>query len=256
MKLIVEKKMNRKIVGIVLACACVPVVLIGIVLACALVTLGGCDRAENLGLRAVRKAGSVVGKGSAEFFSGAGEGIKSVTDGNVPDVLSAIETRKSVRKFDPLRAVEGEKVEKILKSAMCAPSAMDKRPWEFVVVKDKAQLQKLGSRLPNSRVGNGAQLAIVVCGSLDNGLPGRGKEYWIHDCAAASMNILLAAHGLGLGAVWTGVYPGEDRIAAVREILAIPVGYMPLNIIPIGYPAENPVPKDKWTPAKIHVDRW
>lgn len=149
--------------------------------------------------------------------------------GNVPDILSAIATRKSVRKFDPLRTVEDEKVEKILKAAMCAPSAMDKRPWEFVVVKDKTQLKKLGERLPYSRVGNGAQLAIVVCGSLDNGLPGRGKEYWIHDCSAASMNILLAAHGLGLGAVWTGVYPGEDRIAAVREILAIPDGYAPLG---------------------------
>ncbi len=241
------------VVGIVLACA--SVALVGIVLACAC-ALVGCDKAENLGRRAVHKAGSVVGKGSAEFLSGAGEGIRSVTDGNVPDVLSAIATRKSVRKFDPFRAVEGEKVEKILRAAMCAPSAMDKRPWEFVVVKDKAQLQKLGARLPNSRVGNGSQLAIVVCGSLDNGLPGRGKEYWIHDCAAASMNILLAAHGQGLGAVWTGVYPGEDRIAAVREILAIPEGYMPLNVIPIGYPAEDPAPKNKWNPAKIHADQW
>ena len=183
-------------------------------------------------------------------------GCETVPDGNVPDVLTAIATRKSVRKFDPLRAVEDEKVEKILKAAICAPSAMDKRPWEFVVVKDKGQLQKLGERLPYSRVANGAQLAIVVCGSLDNGLPGRGKEYWIHDCSAASMNILLAAHGLGLGAVWTGVYPGEERIAIVREILSIPDGYAPLNVIPIGYPAEDPAVKNKWNPAKIHADWW
>ena len=183
-------------------------------------------------------------------------GCETASDGNVPDVLTAIATRKSIRKFDPLRAVEDEKVEKILKAAMCAPSAMDRRPWEFVVVKDKAQLQKLGERLPNSRVANGAQLAIVVCGSLDNGLPGHGKEYWIHDCSAAAMNILLAAHGLGLGAVWTGVFPGEERITAVREILAIPDGYAPLNIIPIGYPAEDPAVKNKWNPAKIHADRW
>lgn len=98
--------------------------------------------------------------------------------------------------------------------------------------------------------------SVVVCGSLDNGLPGRGKEYWIHDCSAASMNILLAAHGLGLGAVWTGVFPGEERIAIVREILAIPDGYAPLNVIPIGYPAEDPAVKNKWNPAKIHADRW
>ena len=174
----------------------------------------------------------------------------------LPDVLTAIGTRKSVRRFDASRPVEDVKVEKILKAAMCAPSAMDRRPWEFVVVKDKAQLKRLGDRLPNSRVGNGAQLAIVVCGSLDNGLPGRSKEYWVHDCSAASMNILLAAHGQGLGAVWTGVYPGAELIAAVREILSVPEGFMPLNIIPIGYPAEDPPVKDKWNAKKIHADRW
>lgn len=230
-------------------------VTVGVVLAAAL-TLVGCEKVENAGRKAARKAGSVVGKGTTEFFSGVGEGIRTVSDGNVSDVLTAIATRKSIRKFDPFRAVEDEKVEKILKAAMCAPSAMDKRPWEFVVVKDKAQLQKLGERLPYSRIANGAQLAIVVCGSLDNGLPSRGKEYWIHDCSAASMNILLAAHGLGLGAVWTGVFPGEERIEAVREILAIPDGYAPLNVIPIGYPAEDPSVKNKWNPAKIHADRW
>ena len=230
-------------------------VTVGVLFAVAL-TMVGCEKVENAGRKAARKAGSVVGKGTTEFFSGVGDGIKTVSDGNVSDVLTAIATRRSIRRFDPLRAVEDEKVEKILKAAMCAPSAMDKRPWEFVVVKDKAQLQKLGERLPNSRVANGAQLAIVVCGSLDNGLPGRSKEYWIHDCSAASMNILLAAHGLGLGAVWTGVYPGEDRVAAVREILSIPDGFMPLNVIPLGYAAENPSPKDKWNSAKIHIDRW
>ena len=216
----------------------------------------GCEKSENAGRTALRKMGNVVGKGTTEFFSGVGEGVKTVVDGNIPDVLTAIRTRKSVRKFDPLRKVEDEKIEKILRAAMCAPSAMDVRPWEFVVVKDPAQLKKLGERLPNSHCASGAQAAIVVCGSLDNGLPGRSKEYWIHDCSAAAMNILLAAHALDLGAVWTGVYPGEDRIAKVREILAIPEGYMPLNVIPLGYPAENPPAKDKWNPAKIHNDRW
>ncbi len=230
-------------------------IAVGVLLAAGLAMVG-CEKVENAGRKAARKAGSLVGKGSTEFFSGVGEGIKTVSDGSVPDVLTAIATRKSIRKFDPLRAVEGEKVEKILKAAMAAPSAMDRRPWEFVVVKDKQQLQKLGERLPYSRVANGARLAIVVCGSLDNGLPGRGKEYWIHDCSAATENILLAAHGLGLGAVWTGVFPGEERVAIVREILAIPDGYSPLCVIPIGYPAEDPAVKDKWNPAKIHADRW
>lgn len=173
-----------------------------------------------------------------------------------PGVFATIRERTSIRKFDPSVSVSDESIEKILRAAMCAPSAMNKQPWEFVVVRDPAQLKAIGDALPYSRVGNGAQAAIVVCGNLDNGLPGRGKEYWIHDCSAASMNILLAAKALGLGAVWTGVYPGEDRIAAVRGILAIPDGFMPLNVIPLGAPAENPEPKDKWNPSKAHNDRW
>jgi len=223
----------------------------------ALLALGaGCDKAEDMGRKVVRKGGDLVGKGAAEFFSGVGEGVDAVKKTESNDVLTAISTRKSIRKFDASKPVEDEKVEKMLRAAMCAPTAMDKRPWEFVVVRDPAKLSALAARLPYSRVGNGAKLAIVVCGSLDNGLPGRGKEYWIHDCSAATMNLLLAAHAQGLGAVWTGVFPGEDRIAAVREILSIPDGYMPLNVVPVGYPAENPPVKDKWNPAKIHYDKW
>ena len=219
------------------------------------VAISGCDRAENIGRKVVRKSGDLVGKGATEFFTGVGEGVDAVkVKGS--DVLTAISTRKSIRKFDASKPVEDEKVEKMLRAAMSAPTAMDKRPWEFVVVKDPAKLSALATRLPYSRVGNGAKLAIVACGSLDNGLPGRGKEYWIHDCSAATMNLLLAAHAQGLGAVWTGVFPGEDRIAAVREILSIPDGYMPLNVIPVGYPAENPPAKDKWNLAKIHYDKW
>ena len=206
----------------------------------------------------------VVGTMALMIFSLRGElaAAKAKASGTVtvasdgPGLFETLAARTSVRKFDPSKPVSDADVGKILKAAMCAPSAMDRRPWEFVVVRDPAQLAELAKRLPFSRVGNGAQVAIAVCGTTDNGLPGRSKEYWIHDCSAASMNILLAAKGLGLGAVWTGVYPGEDRVAAVREVLKIPEGYLPLNLIPIGYPAENPPPKDKWDLKKVHHDRW
>ena len=204
----------------------------------------------------------VVGTMAMMIFSLRGElaEVKSrlvaaKADG-APGLFETIAARASIRKFDPSKPVSDADIEKLLRAGMCAPSAMDRRPWEFIVIRDKAKLATLGSRLPYSRCGNGAQAAIVVCGNLDNGLPGSGKEYWIHDCSAATMNILLAAKGLGLGAVWTGVYPGEDRVAVVREVLAIPEDYAPLNVIPLGYPAENPPPKDKWNPAKVHHDKW
>ena len=199
----------------------------------------------------------VVGTMAMMIFSLRGELAEAkAKSGGEPGVFETIRARTSIRSFDPSRSVSDADVEKILRAAMCAPSAMNRQPWEFVVVRDKAKLEELGRRLPNSRVANGAQLAIAVCGTTDNGLPGRGKEYWIHDCSAATMNLLLAVKGLGLGAVWTGVYPGVERIAIVREVLKIPAGYEPLNLIPIGYPAENPPPKDKWNPAKVHRDIW
>lgn len=173
-----------------------------------------------------------------------------------PGVFETIRARTSIRKFDPSVPVSEETVEKILRAGMCAPSALNKQPWEFVVVREPELLKAIGEAMPFSRVGNGAQAAIVVCGNLDNGIPGRGKEFWIHDCSAASMNILLAAKALGLGAVWTGVFPDVERAEVVRKLLAIPEGYMPLNIIPLGAPAENPEPKNKWNPAKVHSNRW
>ena len=176
--------------------------------------------------------------------------------GGAPQLFQTIATRGSCRQFDPNRPVDDAAVEKLLRAAMCAPTAMDRRPWEFVVVRDKAKLAQLGQQLPNSRIANGAQLAIIVCGNLDNGLSGRSKEYWIQDCSAATMNLLLAAHGLGLGAVWTGVYPGEDRIARVRSIVGIPETHMPLNVIPVGYPKDPVTAKDKWDATRIHHDNW
>ena len=206
----------------------------------------------------------VVGTMACMIFSLRGElaeakakvGVGTLAAKGEPGLFETIKARTSVRKFDPSKPVTDADVEKILRAAMCAPSAMNRQPWEFVVVRDTAQLAELARLNPNSRIGNGAPVAICVCGKLDNGLNGRGKEYWIHDCSAATMNILLAAKALGLGAVWTGVYPIEERVAAVRGTLKIPEGYAPLNLIPIGYPAENPPPKDKWTPAKVHHDRW
>ncbi len=218
--------------------------------------IAGCERAEDAASSAVRETGKIAGKGLAEFATGVGEGVRSVTNDDLPDVITAIATRKSVRRFDASRPVDDALVEKLLRAAMAAPTAVDCRPWEFVVVKDEGTLKALADAHPNSRISNGATLVICVCGSLDNGLPGRGKEYWIQDCSAATENLLLAAHGYGLGAVWCGVWPIEERVTAIKSILGIPDGFAPLCLVTIGYPAENPEVKDKWNPAKVHNGRW
>lgn len=173
-----------------------------------------------------------------------------------PSVFKAIATRTSVRAFDAQRAIGDDQIEVMLRAAMAAPTAVNKQPWEFVVVTDREKLEALSRVHPHARIENGARLVIAVCGATDNGLEGRAKEYWIQDCSAATENLLLAAHGLGLGAVWCGVYPMEERIAPICEILSIPPGYLPLNLVTIGYPKGRNAPKDKWNAAKIHENGW
>lgn len=96
-----------------------------------------------------------------------------------------------------------------------------------------------------------APLAIVVCGDMDKTIEGGGRDFWIQDASAATENLLLAAHAMGLGAVWTGAYPSEDRCKAIGATLSLPDNLIPLNMVVIGYPAEHPQPKDKFKEDNI-----
>lgn len=93
--------------------------------------------------------------------------------------------------------------------------------------------------------------AIVVCGDMSKALEGDARSFWVQDCSAATENILLAAHALGLGAVWTGLYPNMERVNAVSEVLNLTDNIIPLCTVVIGYPAEQPQPKDKWNPDNV-----
>lgn len=171
------------------------------------------------------------------------------------ETLNTIFTRTSIRKFTN-EPVEKEKIELMLRAAMSAPSACNKQPWEFIAVTDEKTLNELGEKLAYAKMLIGARLAFIVAGNLAKALEGPGQIHWIDDCSAAAENILLAAHSLGLGAVWTAVHPGEDRIKPVREVLNLPETVIPLNVIPVGYAAENPEPKDKFKPLNIHYNKW
>lgn len=171
-------------------------------------------------------------------------------------VLDNIMTRTSIRQFTA-EPVPQDIVEQLLRAGMAAPTAMNSQPWEFVVLNDRDTLDRLAGKLRYAKMLERAPLAIIVCARttfLDR--EGREREniFWVDDCAAATENILLAAHALGLGAVWTAAK--DDRGAIVRDALGIPEGYATLNVIAIGYPAENPAPKDKWKPEKIHWNKF
>lgn len=169
-------------------------------------------------------------------------------------VLENIMTRTSIRQFTD-QQIGKDTLENIVKAGMAAPSATNAQPWAFVIVTEKATLDSLNAVHPYANLKT-ATAAIIVCGNMEKAMDGEGREYWVQDCSAATENILLAAHAYGLGAVWCGVYPIQERVNAVKEVLGLPGHIVPLNIVTMGYPAINPEPKDKFKPENIHYQKW
>ena len=168
------------------------------------------------------------------------------------DTLEAIFTRRSIRAYTN-QPVPAEMVENLLRAAMHAPSAGNQQAWQFVVITSRSQLTALAEVLPYGKMLTTAPLGIVVCGDLELE---KSKGYWVQDCSAATQNILLAAHALGLGAVWLGVYPREQRVIDVRKALGIPESAIPLCAIAIGYPAEQKPRADRYDPGRVHHNGW
>ena len=169
-------------------------------------------------------------------------------------VFENIFNRKSVRSFTSEPVSEGH-IEAMLKAAMAAPTAVNYQPWRFVVITDRAQLDAMAEVLPYAKMLRQAPLAIVVCGET-TWFEGRENPYWQQDCSAATENLLLAAEALGLGAVWTGVYPNMDLAKPLGEFLGLPETVQPLCAIPIGHHDGTTQPRDKWKPENIHYGKW
>ena len=179
--------------------------------------------------------------------------------------LDVIMSRTSIRKFTG-EPVPKEQLETILKAGMAAPTAMNIQPWRFVVVTDKDKISSVFGSGPRSDAYKTAGAVIVVCGQTTVMMKPFGQpdapetehpnKFWFEDCTAAAENILLAAKALGLGAVWTAGYPAEERSGPIAAALGIPENVVPLCIIPVGIPAEDPAPKDKWKPENIHWEQW
>jgi nitroreductase len=168
------------------------------------------------------------------------------------DAFEALMTRRSVRAYTD-EPVSDEQVQTILAAGMQAPSANNRQPWHFVVLSRRERLNALAEVLPFGKMLAQAPLGIVVC--ADAGLqPNAG--YWTQDCAAATQNILLACHALGLGAVWIGVYPRDERVTPLRKLLSLPAAVTPLCAIAAGHPAEQPAPVDRFLPDRIHEEQW
>lgn len=169
--------------------------------------------------------------------------------------LENIMTRTSVRQYLPGKTISSDTIETLLRAAMAAPTAVNRQPWQFIVVDNRESLDSLAKALPHAKMLEHASIAIVPCGDLDKAFEGE-PSYWIQDVSAATENLLLAAHSLGLGAVWTGVYPTKERMTAVSQQLGLPSNVIPLAVVPVGYPDGEQQPKDKWNPEAVHFNHW
>lgn len=165
---------------------------------------------------------------------------------NQKEIFENIMSRTSVRSFLD-QPVESEKVEMLLHAAMAAPSACNKQPWHFAVIDDRKLLDQIPHFSLYASMAKEAPLAIVVCGDLNKTLEGTERS-------AATENLLLMANALDLGAVWTALYPLEERYRGMQELLALPSNLIPLNTIVIGYPKKKTTAKDKWDEANISLN--
>jgi nitroreductase len=169
------------------------------------------------------------------------------------NILELIKTRRSIRKYDTSRTVSDDLLTELLTAAMYAPSAGNQQVWHFVTIRDKSTFEKINEFHPFSQMLKQADVAIVICG---DSLLETKQDYWPVDCAAATQNVLLAAHGLGLGAVWLGVYPVSERQASISDLLNLPKHIHPFSLISIGYPGEERKMPERFKPERIHTEKW
>jgi nitroreductase len=168
------------------------------------------------------------------------------------ETLKAILTRRSIRKYIN-KTIPGEYYEIMLKAAMHAPSARNRQPWHFIIIDDREILQRLSEVSPSWKMLEEAASAIVVCGDLNIE---DSESFIIQDCSAATQNLLLAAHELGLGSVWLGVHPREDRLLPLIEILSIPKDIVPVSMIALGKPDETRDIPERYNVERIHQNAW
>ncbi len=166
------------------------------------------------------------------------------------ELIQTIFARRSIRKYTAEPVSEAD-IKTLLEAAMAAPSASNRKPWQFVVATGRQTLDSLAEAHPHGKMLFEATLCIAVCGDLTT-----FERFWAQDCSAATENLLLAATALGLGAVWLGVYPREDRVAAIRQVLGLPETITPLNLVSIGHPAEEKEPRTQYDETRVHRERW
>lgn len=167
--------------------------------------------------------------------------------------MEVIFNRRSIRKYQD-KPVEKEKIDKLIRAAMQAPSAANQQPWEFIVVENKETLQKLADMGPYSKMTSKAAVAVVALANRNNI---KIESAWQQDMGASVENLLLEATYLDLGAVWLGVATAEPHIEYIRELFGLPESIIPFALIPVGYPdGQSNTYVDRFDTNKVHYENW
>ncbi len=168
------------------------------------------------------------------------------------DTFQAIFGRRSIRKFTG-KSIPEEDIKLLLRAGMAAPTARNTLAWEFLVVDDKKLFNEIQKVHPYSSMLNGASNAILVCGNLKEE---DAEGYNAINTSAVTQNILLAAHDMGLGTCWIGLYPREERVLGIRKIFNIPEYILPVNLVAVGYPDEVKQPNNRYLENRVHFNKW
>jgi nitroreductase len=167
------------------------------------------------------------------------------------DLFSALLNRRSTRKYSDEEIPNGI-IEKLLKAAMYAPSAMNNQAWQFVVIDHKEKLEEIYNIIPQEML-KSTKAAILICGDLNLE---KNIDYIQQNCSAATQNLMLCAHGVGLGSCWIGVYPVKETILGLQKLFSLPEFVVPISLVSLGYPAENPTAEARFKTEKIHFNKW
>lgn len=181
-------------------------------------------------------------------------GNSEAADPSPMDVFTALKTRRSVRAYAKDDISEKD-MKTILQMAMLAPSAANEQPWDFVVIRNRDILAKAAEINHYAAYAKHAPAAILLC---LNGQKEKIKGMAILDMGMCAENLMLAAHGLGIGSVFTGIYPMEDRMKAFRELCGLPKDVTPIGMIVLGYPKIKGEREadDRYNEKAIHKDKW
>lgn len=168
------------------------------------------------------------------------------------DLFNTILNRRSIRKYSD-KKIPDAVFKDLLKSAMYAPSAMNYQPWQFVVVTQRKRLDEILKVISYAEMLKSAQAAILICGDLNLE---KNIDYIQQNCSAATQNLMLCAHGLSLGSCWIGVYPVKEITSGLQDLFKLPEYVVPISLVSLGYPAENPMAEDRFKTEKVHFNRW